>query len=68
MDDVKADFTMTFRSLSELTINEQNDPDMINKHWALTDLSMHKRWKEWLKKYHKRLRQYVVTRHILISF
>ena len=55
MSETKADFTMTFRGLSELTLNEQNDPVFIKKHWALNDLSRHKNWKEWLEQYHKRL-------------
>jgi uncharacterized protein YdiU (UPF0061 family) len=55
MSETKADFTMTFRGLSELTLNEQNDPEFIKKHWALNDLSKHKNWKEWLEQYHKRL-------------
>ena len=33
----KADFTMTFRALSELSLSELNDRDVIKNHWALHD-------------------------------
>ena len=55
MEETRADFTMTFRGLSELTLAEQNDPDIIKKHWALSDLSTHRSWNEWLNRYHRRL-------------
>ena len=55
----KADFTMTFRALSELSLSELNDSDVIRKHWALYDLSKDKNWKEWLDHYRKRLLEYV---------
>ncbi|XP_028401144.1 uncharacterized protein LOC114524206 [Dendronephthya gigantea] len=55
MRETKADFTMTFRGLSERTLREQNDPEIIKEHWALSDLSKHRNWKEWLNHYHRRL-------------
>ena len=55
MGETQADFTMTFRCLSELTLKEQNDPEIIEDCWALADLSRHKSWQEWLAHYHKRL-------------
>ena len=59
MGETRADFTMTFRCLSELTLKEQNDQESSNHCWALADLSRHKRWKDWLAHYHLRLSQYV---------
>ena len=57
---MKSDFTMTFRGLSELTVNEQKDREFIKDHWALADLSRHRNWKQWLDRYHNRLILYVV--------
>jgi uncharacterized protein YdiU (UPF0061 family) len=64
----KADFTMTFRGLSELSITEPKDPVNIRKHWALNDLSMHDDWKDWLDHYHKRLLKYVAPSYSLNSW
>ncbi|KAK3597201.1 hypothetical protein CHS0354_003705 [Potamilus streckersoni] len=58
MEEVKADFTMTFREISE--VSETEFFDIITKNeisenlWALRTLSTHKWFYDWLKVYLKR--------------
>lgn len=59
MNVVKADYTTTFRGLSELSINELRERKSKMENWALRKLSEHVNWKDWVKRYYERIQQYV---------
>ena len=52
MDDRKADFTMTFRELSEITMMELVTDTLSGHYWTLPRLLAHRAWKAWLLLYH----------------
>lgn len=56
MDDTGSDFTMTFRQLAFITIDEMSDSKVLEKHWALVILSKHERFKEFVSLY----KQYMI--------
>ncbi|XP_062423585.1 protein adenylyltransferase SelO-like [Rhea pennata] len=55
MEDVKADFTMTFRQLSEITEDQLKKLHIPEEFWALQDLAKHKLFSEWVTMYLLRL-------------
>ncbi|XP_042657927.1 protein adenylyltransferase SelO isoform X2 [Tyto alba] len=55
MEDTKADFTMTFRHLSEITEDHLKELYIPEEFWALQDLSKHKYFSEWVTMYLLRL-------------
>nr|XP_006115344.1 uncharacterized protein LOC102448541 isoform X2 [Pelodiscus sinensis] len=55
MEDTKADFTMTFRQLSEITQNQLKELHIPQEFWALRDLAKHKSFLDWVTIYLLRL-------------
>ncbi|XP_029865456.1 protein adenylyltransferase SelO-like isoform X4 [Aquila chrysaetos chrysaetos] len=55
MEDTKADFTMTFRQLSEITEDQLKELHIPEEFWALQDLGKHKLFSEWVTMYLLRL-------------
>ncbi|XP_063005577.1 protein adenylyltransferase SelO-like isoform X1 [Melospiza melodia melodia] len=55
MEDTKADFTMTFRELSEITADQLKKLHIPEEFWALQDLGKHKLFSEWVTMYLLRL-------------
>ncbi|XP_048150359.1 protein adenylyltransferase SelO-like isoform X1 [Corvus hawaiiensis] len=55
MEDTKADFTMTFRELSEITADQLKELSIPEEFWALQDLGKHKLFSEWVTMYLLRL-------------
>lgn len=55
MEDTKADFTMTFRQLSEITADQLRELHIPEEFWALRDLGKHGLFSEWVAMYLLRL-------------
>ncbi|XP_072710580.1 protein adenylyltransferase SelO-like isoform X1 [Ciconia boyciana] len=55
MEDTRADFTMTFRQLSEITEDQLKELRIPEEFWALQDLGKHKLFSEWVTMYLLRL-------------
>ncbi|KAM9386981.1 protein adenylyltransferase SelO-like [Phaethornis superciliosus] len=55
MEDTKADFTMTFRQLSEITEDQLKQLRIPEEFWALQDLGKHELFSEWVTMYLLRL-------------
>ncbi|XP_050565199.1 protein adenylyltransferase SelO-like [Cygnus atratus] len=55
MEDRRADFTMTFRELSEITEDQLKELHIPEEFWALQDLGKHKLFSEWVAMYLLRL-------------
>ncbi|XP_049654056.1 protein adenylyltransferase SelO-like isoform X2 [Accipiter gentilis] len=55
MEDTKADFTMTFQQLSEITEDQLKELHIPEEFWALQDLGKHKLFSEWVTMYLLRL-------------
>ncbi|XP_077100289.1 protein nucleotidyltransferase YdiU-like isoform X2 [Siphateles boraxobius] len=55
MEDTGADFTMTFRQLSEVTLSRLQKGSIAPSLWALSDLSSHKHFRDWVQLYSQRL-------------
>ena len=55
MSTTRADFTMTFRELSEISIQAMIAKRLPFESWALENLSKHKNWRGWLARYSERL-------------
>ncbi|XP_078519559.1 protein nucleotidyltransferase YdiU-like isoform X2 [Lissotriton helveticus] len=58
MEDTKADFTMTFRELSEITQAQLEDLSISKEFWALQDLVEHKLFPQWVTMYLLRLKSH----------
>ncbi|KAI4893936.1 hypothetical protein NFI96_033171 [Prochilodus magdalenae] len=56
MEDTGADFTMTFRQLSEVTLLQLQNNSFTQVMWALWDLSSHEYFSDWVDLYSQRLR------------
>ncbi|XP_039645966.1 protein adenylyltransferase SelO-like isoform X2 [Perca fluviatilis] len=54
MEDTKSDFTMVFRQLSEVPVQQLHNRNF-TQMWAFEDLSSHKLFSDWLSKYLLRL-------------
>ncbi|XP_060104171.1 protein adenylyltransferase SelO-like [Heteronotia binoei] len=57
MEDVKADFTMTFRQLSEISLDHLKDFSISQEFWALQDIAKHELFSSWVAMYLLRLRR-----------
>ncbi|ROL51032.1 Selenoprotein O [Anabarilius grahami] len=55
MEDTGADFTMTFRQLSEVTLSQLQKGSIAPSVWALSDLSSHEYFRDWVQMYVQRL-------------
>uniref|UniRef100_A0A8C1Q3A6 Selenoprotein O n=1 Tax=Cyprinus carpio TaxID=7962 RepID=A0A8C1Q3A6_CYPCA len=55
MEDTGADFTMTFRQLSEVTMSQLQTGSIPPSMWALSDLLSHEYFRDWVQLYLKRL-------------
>ncbi|XP_043082552.1 protein adenylyltransferase SelO-like isoform X2 [Puntigrus tetrazona] len=55
MEDTGADFTMTFRQLSEVTLSQLQTGAIPLSMWALSGLSSHEYFRDWVQLYLKRL-------------
>ncbi|KAK7505820.1 hypothetical protein BaRGS_00003091 [Batillaria attramentaria] len=55
MSDTKADFTMTFRELGEISVDELEHGEIAPKFWSLIELSSHAWFGGWVRLYTKRL-------------
>ncbi|XP_007665947.2 protein adenylyltransferase SelO isoform X1 [Ornithorhynchus anatinus] len=56
MEETKADFTMTFRQLSEITQEQLQELNIPQEFWALKDISEHKLFPDWVTMYLLRLK------------
>ncbi|XP_022088760.1 uncharacterized protein LOC110978248 isoform X2 [Acanthaster planci] len=54
MEDTHADFTMTFRQLGMLSVNDLALNSIQDSLWALKDLQQHSRFSEWIRVYTSR--------------
>nr|XP_055037773.1 protein adenylyltransferase SelO-like isoform X2 [Misgurnus anguillicaudatus] len=55
MEDTGADFTMTFRQLSEVTASDLQIDSVVQSMWALSVLSTHEYFTDWVRLYLQRL-------------
>ncbi|CAL8294045.1 unnamed protein product [Lota lota] len=55
MEDTGSDFTMTFRQLSEASVQQLHRGGFTQETWALHDLSSHKQFSDWSRMYLLRL-------------
>ncbi|XP_032871855.1 protein adenylyltransferase SelO-like isoform X1 [Amblyraja radiata] len=56
MEDTRADFTMTFRQLSEIYKQDLEVKNISKEYWALQDLAKHKKFSHWINLYLLRLK------------
>ena len=56
MSATHADFTMTFRELSEVSLYDVQSNRLPRESWALKQLQAHKNWRDWLARYADRAR------------
>ncbi|XP_063777728.1 protein adenylyltransferase SelO-like isoform X2 [Pseudophryne corroboree] len=56
MEDTKADFTMSFRQLSEITRWQLESVTIPQEHWALSSISQHMEFPAWVSAYLLRLK------------
>ncbi|MCI4374865.1 hypothetical protein PGIGA_G00011220 [Pangasianodon gigas] len=59
MEDTRADFTMTFRQLSDVSLLELQKNSITQTMWALWDLSSHDYFSDWVKLYSQRIKSQV---------
>ncbi|KAM6449882.1 protein adenylyltransferase SelO-like isoform 1-T4 [Liasis olivaceus] len=57
MEDTRADFTMTFRQLSEISEDHLKDLSIPKEFWALQDVAKHKYFSSWIDMYLLRLKR-----------
>ncbi|KAJ7322230.1 hypothetical protein JRQ81_018517 [Phrynocephalus forsythii] len=57
MEDTKADFTMTFRHLSEISQDQLKYLSIPQEFWALQDMARHKFFPNWVAMYLSRLKR-----------
>ncbi|XP_066485127.1 protein adenylyltransferase SelO-like isoform X2 [Tiliqua scincoides] len=57
MEDTKADFTMTFRQLSEISQDQLKELSIPQEFWALQDVAKHKFFANWVAMYLLRLKR-----------
>uniref|UniRef100_A0A8C9M5H7 Selenoprotein O n=1 Tax=Panthera tigris altaica TaxID=74533 RepID=A0A8C9M5H7_PANTA len=60
MEKTAADFTMTFRQLSEITQSQLQELNIPQQFWALNMISKHKLFPAWVSQYLLRLKRYVL--------
>lgn len=54
MEETRSDFSMTFRQLGDVRIDQLNDHSIIKNYWALDKLSTHEWYHHWVALYRKR--------------
>ncbi|XP_060778537.1 protein adenylyltransferase SelO-like isoform X2 [Neoarius graeffei] len=59
MEDTRADFTMTFRQLSDVSLLELQKNSITQTMWALWNLSSHEYFSDWIKLYLQRINSQV---------
>ncbi|XP_054847070.1 protein adenylyltransferase SelO-like isoform X2 [Eublepharis macularius] len=57
MEDVKADFTMTFRQLGEMSLDHLKDVSIPQEFWAIHDIAKHELFSSWVAMYLLRLQR-----------
>nr|XP_056713085.1 protein adenylyltransferase SelO-like [Euleptes europaea] len=57
MEDARADFTMTFRQLGEISLDCLKDFSLSQEFWALQDIAKHKLFPSWVAMYLLRLQR-----------
>ncbi|XP_039213582.1 protein adenylyltransferase SelO-like isoform X2 [Crotalus tigris] len=57
MEDTRADFTMTFWQLGEISENQLKDRNIPKEFWALQDVAKHKNFSTWIAMYFLRLKR-----------
>jgi uncharacterized protein YdiU (UPF0061 family) len=57
----KSDFTMTFRQLGDVTIEDLREGKISEDLWALKRVSSHEKFSKWVEKYLKRIENTKVT-------
>ncbi|XP_063308652.1 protein adenylyltransferase SelO-like [Pelobates fuscus] len=57
LEDTRADFTMTFRDLSEITEEQLLNLSIPQEYWALHIVSQHKNFPKWVNVYLQRLKR-----------
>ncbi|XP_038215311.1 protein adenylyltransferase SelO-like [Zerene cesonia] len=55
MQATMADFTATFRQLSEINLDQLCDEDALKEHWSLIKVNKAKGWDDWVKRYRERI-------------
>uniref|UniRef100_A0A8C7EXD4 Selenoprotein O n=1 Tax=Neovison vison TaxID=452646 RepID=A0A8C7EXD4_NEOVI len=60
MEKTEADFTMTFRQLSEITQSQLEELNVPQQFWALKMISEHQLFPAWVSQYLLRLKRYVL--------
>ncbi|XP_072364530.1 protein adenylyltransferase SelO-like isoform X1 [Scyliorhinus torazame] len=60
MEDTRADFTMTFRQLSEITQQQLEAHSISEEYWALQDIARHTKFFHWVNLYLSRLNKNIV--------
>ncbi|XP_078090068.1 protein nucleotidyltransferase YdiU-like isoform X2 [Mustelus asterias] len=60
MEDTRADFTMTFRQLSEITQQQLEAHSISEEYWALQDVARHTKFLYWVNLYLSRLKRNTV--------
>ncbi|XP_038654093.1 protein adenylyltransferase SelO-like isoform X4 [Scyliorhinus canicula] len=60
MEDTRADFTMTFRQLSEITQQQLEAHSIPEEYWALQDIARHTKFFPWVNLYLSRLNKNIV--------
>ena len=64
MEATQADYTMTFRELSEVSVSELQLGTLPTSYWALPKLCQHPQWPKWLMLYASR----VYSNHLVPSY
>ena len=64
MQAAQADYTMTFRELSEVSVSELQCDTLPASYWALPTLCQHPQWPQWLMLYASR----VYSNHLATSY
>jgi len=54
MEETRADFTMTFRQLADISLEEMRQSSVPSSLWALKELSGHRLFKKWMTAYYDR--------------
>ncbi|CAI9563073.1 unnamed protein product [Staurois parvus] len=57
MEETGADFTMSFRHLSEITLDQLSSLNIPQEYWALQELSKHSNFPAWISAYLQRLQR-----------
>ncbi|XP_064632790.1 protein adenylyltransferase SelO-like [Lineus longissimus] len=61
MKTTRTDFTMTFRQLGDVTIDELREGKISDDLWALKRVSSHEKFSKWAEKYLKRIENSKIT-------